>query len=257
MNQRIVAFIDILGFKQQTEDLQEKSLLDIISPLYFAEVSNYGQKKIYQDVGLGKLHTTEMTFFSDSIVISCDTNQVSDLILHIKKLSENFIEYGLFLRGGITLGKLYHNERIVFGPAMNEAYLLESGFAVYPRIIISDTVYSLIKSTTEPAVSEEVYKTLQSISQLNEDLKTINNISRDEDGFYYINPFPLSIALTAHVTSLGITSLDDFINYLKACIEKNLQKHMNNKKIFSKYFWLASKFNRYYTSNTDIGIIEI
>lgn len=257
MNDRIIAFIDILGFKQQTEDLQEKSLLDILSPLYFAEVSNYKQKEIYQDIGLDKFHTTEITFFSDSIVISCDTKHISDLILNVKKMSENFIEYGLFLRGGIAHGKLYHNGRIVFGPAMNEAYLLESNFAIYPRILISDTVRSLIKSLTEPPVGAEEYRALKNIYKLDEDLKTINNISRDDDGFYYINPFPLSVALSSHITSLGVTSLDDFVNYLKITIEKNLQKHMSNKKIFSKYFWLATKFNKYYINKNGIGLIDL
>ena len=257
MNDRIVAFIDILGFKQQTEDLQEKSLLDILSPLYFAEVSNYKQKEMYQDIGLVKFHTTEVTFFSDSIVISCDTKHISDLIMHVKKLSESFIEYGLFLRGGIAHGKLYHNDRIVFGPALNESYLLESNIAVYPRILISDTVHSLIKSTTETAVGAEEYNNLRNIYKLDEDLKTINNISRDDDGFYYINPFPLSVTLSSHIRSLGITSLDDFINYLKTTIEKNLQKHMSNKKIFSKYFWLATKFNKHYIYKNDTGLIDL
>ncbi len=257
MNDRIVAFIDILGFKQQTEDLQEKSLLDILSPLYFAEVSNYKQKGIYQEIGLDKLHTTEATFFSDSIVISCDIKHISDLILHVKKLSESFIEYGLFLRGGVAHGKLYHNDRVVFGPAMNEAYLLESNFAVYPRILISDSVYSLIKNTTGPAVGAEEYKTLSKSYKLNEDFNTINNILRDDDGFYYINTFPLSVALSSHITSLGITSLDDFVNYLKTTIEKNLQKHVSNKKIFSKYFWLATKFNKYYINKNGTDLIDL
>ena len=117
MNERIVAFIDILGFKKLTDELQEKSLLDIISPLYFAEASNYDQKKIYQNVGLDKLHTIEVTFFSDSIVISCDIKEISSLISHVKLLSSSFIKYGLFLRGGIAYGKLFHNDRIIFGPA--------------------------------------------------------------------------------------------------------------------------------------------
>lgn len=257
MNERIVAFLDILGFKQLADDLQEKLLLNIISPLYFSEASNDAQKKIYKDTGLDKLHTTEVTFFSDSIVISCDIKEIAKLISHVKGLSSSFIEYGLFLRGGIAYGKLFHKNRIIFGPAMNEAYKLESEYAIHLRIIVSDGVYALIKSNTEPPVVAEEYEKLIGIHKTNEDLKTINNVFRDDDGFYFVNPFPLSVGLSHALRSLGITSLNDFIKYLKSTIDKKLQENIGNKKIFSKYFWLATKFNKHYINNNDIGTIEI
>jgi len=200
------------------------------------------QKKRCQELGLDKLHTREVTFFSDSIVISCELKEISKLIHHVKRLSEKFIKYELFLRGGITYGELFHEDRIMFGPAMNEAYKIESEFAIHPRIIISDDLFDLIKSETEPPVKTEEYETLKGVSKLNEDLKPINNIFRDDDGFYFLNPFPHS---------------NDFIKYQKSAIEKKIAENSGNKKISSKYLWIATKFNKYYLNNKEIGVIEI
>jgi hypothetical protein len=47
---------------------------------------------------------------------------------------------GMMIRGGIALGGLVHEEGgALFGPAMNEAYHLESKSAVYPRVVISSS----------------------------------------------------------------------------------------------------------------------
>ena len=117
---------------------------------------------------------------------------------------------------------------------MNDAYKIESQCAIQPRIVISDELFDLIRNNTEPAVTRAAYKELRSISKLNEDLKPINNIFRDDDGFYFLNPFPLS---------------NEMIAYQKLAIENEIDRNSGNKKIRSKYLWLASKFNQYLTNN--------
>ena len=85
MKKRIVAFLDILGFKKLTYENQEDILLKYVSPFYFDELANIDQKKKYEELGLDKFHTREVTFFSDSIVISCELKETSQLIHHVKK----------------------------------------------------------------------------------------------------------------------------------------------------------------------------
>lgn len=80
---RIIAFIDILGFKTKVDD---------IDGLFY-------------------------------------------LLLDLVHLQLELASYDVLLRGGITIGDLYHDGSIVYGSAMNEAYLLESKKAKYPRII--------------------------------------------------------------------------------------------------------------------------
>ncbi|QWH20717.1 hypothetical protein EXW62_27335 (plasmid) [Bacillus mycoides] len=81
-----------------------------------------------------------VTVFSDSIIISYPINCMYDLLLETLSISGAILSSGYLVRGGITYGKLYHDERIVFGPAMNKAYDLESKVADVPRIIL-DTDY--------------------------------------------------------------------------------------------------------------------
>lgn len=40
------------------------------------------------------------------------------------------------MRGAVTVGAIHHDQHIVFGPALNRAYELESKVAFYPRILI-------------------------------------------------------------------------------------------------------------------------
>ena len=51
-------------------------------------------------------------------------------------------------RGGISAGLLYHDDnnenQILFGPAFNRAYQLESELASIPRIILDSKVKNLI-----------------------------------------------------------------------------------------------------------------
>lgn len=47
---------------------------------------------------------------------------------------------GIFCRGAITSGKLYHTKEMIFGQALIDAYHMEQELAVYPRIIINWSV---------------------------------------------------------------------------------------------------------------------
>ena len=45
---------------------------------------------------------------------------------------------GYSIRGAISIGQLYMDEDIIFGPALMEAYRAEQKLAVYPRVILCD-----------------------------------------------------------------------------------------------------------------------
>ena len=50
---------------------------------------------------------------------------------------------GYLIRGAITEGKFYKNETFVFGKALVEAVNIEEKIAIYPRIILQDSLISL------------------------------------------------------------------------------------------------------------------
>jgi hypothetical protein len=56
------------------------------------------------------------------------------LRLTFTQLLSAYLEF--FIRGGVTVGDIVHDEHVVFGPALNRAYYLESQVADKPRIVL-------------------------------------------------------------------------------------------------------------------------
>ncbi|MDQ9091752.1 hypothetical protein RC083_09125 [Pseudoalteromonas haloplanktis] len=163
---KFIVFIDILGFGALVEksgempDIAESILDALISMnpklLHQEMFGTLNEEKIPEDrlddvkrtvaqmnLNMSKMHPVAVSYFSDSLVLSADANDViaSQTILELlAKLSiKLWDEHSLLIRGGVTLGKLVHTENgPLFGPAMNRAYYLESEKAVTPRIIFDE-----------------------------------------------------------------------------------------------------------------------
>lgn len=165
--ERLTCFIDLLGFKSaidQSVDQAEvrKALHDAIHELKSDNLRNQvydgipcflldrkGTVKPFREVKTNDLRSQvaeaypiTITQFSDSFVLSCPaSNHAScDMLLKCVYLIHMiyFWNLGMMVRGGLSIGKLIHEENgALFGPAMNEAYALESKSAVYPRVVIS------------------------------------------------------------------------------------------------------------------------
>ena len=149
-------------------------------------------------------------------------NILTDIYFIIAELSY----LGFVARGGICIGKLYYNEQNVFGPALVDAVNLEEKSAHYPRVIISDKDY--LRGI------EEGY-----LFSSNEDREYINKrLKRDVDGYWYVDFFE---------QKSGFDWSSDFQEYLtnwKGIIQNGLNENMDNTDVYSKYCWLASKFNK-------------
>ncbi len=67
---------------------------------------------------------------------------------------------GILCRGAITYGKLIHTDEVLFGPALTEAYILETKVALYPRVILHKDIIDLAgkaKSSHHTSELEEEY----------------------------------------------------------------------------------------------------
>jgi hypothetical protein len=167
---RLTCFIDILGFKnaitksKSDQDFFNKlfAILNELNPDVVLEsqqtlaVSKFGYPSSriddppFMERQLSDSYPLKITQFSDSFVLSCSTENLQSgfVLLSIvsKIVSDFFWKLGLLVRGGIVIGELAHDgQRIVFGPAMNEAYELESKQAIYPRILISNEAYEFFR----------------------------------------------------------------------------------------------------------------
>lgn len=51
---------------------------------------------------------------------------------------------GLLVRGGISCGSFFSDERMIWGNALIRAYALEGQIAIYPRIIVGTEIAKVI-----------------------------------------------------------------------------------------------------------------
>lgn len=130
-DKRIVLFLDILGFRTLINAGREAELLEILKiPVRLQSTWPYDGST-----------SMRLTAFSDSIVISDvvgdDDFPYQRLVYYASYLTWKFLVRGILVRGGFAVGPLHHEQNVLFGPAMVEAYQLESEFAIYPRIAVS------------------------------------------------------------------------------------------------------------------------
>ncbi len=126
-DKRLVAFIDILGFKEIIKQSEkDSSKIELIysvlkylknweAPgnwdLKFVEIEEDAQKKGVENFDISG--QTNCTAFSDSIVISVrvDNNvneMASTLIVNLAYIGAILLEQGILIRGAITFGDIIH-----------------------------------------------------------------------------------------------------------------------------------------------------
>lgn len=148
---RTVAFVDILGFSdlvvQSTQDAEFFNRLHQALRIVQHQGRTWAAQALTGrgDAQEATAQLAAMDFrsqaFSDSIVLSQRGTFFVPLFLSVAQLVMALLDLGVLVRGGIALGLLHHDENIVFGPALIEAYHLESWCAKFPRIVTSEAVF--------------------------------------------------------------------------------------------------------------------
>lgn len=139
--QYYLAFLDLLGFKEIIKNRTCSEIVEI-----FEEIK---KKYIIETSDLGKETSTPIIqpenimyyIMSDSICIYIkdDVKKALPVLIglclgfQLRMLS---FSTPVLVRGSIAHGGLYSDQRILFGPALVEAYQREEKLARYPRIII-------------------------------------------------------------------------------------------------------------------------
>lgn len=222
---RLVAFIDVLGFS----DMVNHSVEDTNNLRRLTAALNSLYERIWQWEADGIYSSFAFTQFSDSIVISAlagttdSFEMLQQLLLGVVELVDS---YGILVRGGIACGALIHDKVMVVGPAMNEAYYLESKIAKYPRIIIAKELKEQIEvDLAESLLSRTQFTSVPQYCKL---------FQIDEDGYCYldyVNP-------DENYYEYG---KEDHLNALERLVQKNLQTA--DEHIKEKYLWLQKKID--------------
>ena len=172
--EKLVAFIDILGFKNKVEkDTDSAAMLILMMELVITNEDHEG---------------IDYFSFSDCMYLVCEKEQFHKLVRLLSCIQQQLL--GLspialgenererladinLIRGAITYGEIfdYDNDNeevhILLGKAVNRAYLLESKAAKFPRVILD----------------EELAKCLQ------KDSIEMGSFKKDEDEQYYLDFF--------------------------------------------------------------------
>lgn len=249
---RFTVFIDLLGFRkivEQTVDNKEffDGIYNVLSSLKSDVVPMEAYVQINKEA-VGKEELDKMmkdisllieafridypiafTHFSDSLVISCEAaNEDSCFVIFelLGRLNFRFWnEYKLVLRGGLTVGKLVHEENgLLFGPAMVKAYHLESKLAIYPRILIDKDV----ANKTQRGRLFEIMANL--FAEAEDGMAEISLAS----SLNYLLQSIFAMHPAQHTKYLSV--FEDSIAQLELIRDSN-----DDEKIKAKYSWLASK----------------
>jgi hypothetical protein len=164
---RVVAFIDILGFGAIVQKLGEDSSLH--AQIHYA-LSHIKLLKGYSLQAATAQSKLQVSVFSDSIVISGEADNVHGVIWSAIHLQCNLLVSGILVRGGIACGRTVHADDILYGEGMLDAYNLESKAAIYPRIVLAPKLINKIKSEYR-----DVF------------------LAKDNDGLWFLDPFSMGL----------------------------------------------------------------
>lgn len=227
---RVVIYIDVLGFKEKLKDFEKEAIKNIQDGSEF-----YYSNKVNDFVGTFKEVVSSLDkeninyyLFSDNICITVDylsdKTLLPNVLLKISDLFYEFASKGYFLRGGIDVGKFIDERLIAVGIPLSTAYEIENTKAIYPRIVLSDNFVSLAESY---AIDKDYEYS---------DLFTEGNLILTSCEIKYLNIF------------FNIINKDDKHHYLETfrkSVIQNLKHTEKREQIHVKYEWLVKEYNHF------------
>jgi len=245
---RVVCFLDILGFKNIIEE-SEKDSLKLQYTLEALEILNTYKTDSEQNYGATH-ESVQVTQFSDSIVVSFLLEERDQLILALIDLQVMIVElinYGFLLRGGISSGNLIHTSDVLIGTALHEAYQLESSIAIYPRIIIS----------------QQLINDYLDINNKNDDFgrnfeeSDINNLLLMSDDGYYMIDYFFSVKNIFDNEYYYVFYLQKMYHIISnGCKSKNNKVNVKFKWMKEKYNYIVNQVDDYISKLDDVKLKE-
>jgi len=257
-----IAFLDLMGMQQLVKDCEtDKTRYEkVIDALQ--ETSNTSTVEIsHRNISTNETKNWKLQVqaFSDCVVlfIPTESQALSWIMTSIRRLHDKLIRLEIPVRGSITIGGMHWDETwgdtnkevvmrtpVAFGPGLVDAYLLESGAAVYPRILISNKLFEHIRDTK-----------LKPFPFASLPLKDF--CRQDMDGLFHLDVLHENIMRKDVVEQVSEkneqgqvivksvfdeTTYEEWLNQVRSFIWEQLQ-HVMGEKIRSKYLWLARYHN--------------
>lgn len=214
MSDRYVAFMDLLGFKDEIRDAEKSA--------------NW----VKVETALEIIRTTlcnipmvdmRFTYFSDCLYISSNASEIGLICLlqSIEELTLNLLYEDVFVRGGLTRGSVCHSDHHIYGTAVIKAYEMECLDAKNARTI----------------VCPQVVKDVINLNRLHQDV-----LRQDvDDGQYFVHFLRGFANYMTNPPQAGDQLMEDPAARVMDCVIHRLLKHAGSP--LEKAQWMASYWN--------------
>lgn len=176
-------------------------------------------------------HRQRVLSFSDNVVVGSPVDDsyadggLFNTVFSVALYQLNRVMRGRFLRGGITRGPLYMDDRHAIGDALVQAVLLEERTAVYPRVLVGLDAMEGVPE--EVALSgEPFFSPHNRYLCVNGDQIVVNYLAGLEEDSDF-EPDAVERGLSVH----------------RDHIVSNLRQHAANSGVRDKYAWAALYHN--------------
>ena len=214
-----LCYFDVLGYKEYMRNeanSHKKYLINMILSNAAVE-SQIKRLKASFPIHYKGYSDNFLIYFEKACVSEYDALKL--LANLMRKIQTRLLcESKMIIRGGITIGEFYADDRIIFGKGLIRAYELESSYAKNPRVII------------DPNCFKEVVSKLENKKDLLKDI----------DGLYYINYFYNENFLKLN-SGYIVSLVNEYCNYRD--LEISTEQISQRERIISKYLWMLIKFN--------------
>jgi hypothetical protein len=234
----VITFLDVLGFRDlvgRTDDPAEvRRVLRLLRG--FASQPDPLAPEDGDADGPVDFEMTRSIAFSDSIVRIrfFDTDYPTGALFHevidLLHAQGELAGHDVLVRGGVTVGQVYLEGDLVFGPGFVRAYDLESQFANHPRIVIGPEAFTALRSDPRLRAGHH---------DLDDEIHYQRSLlRRGDDGFWFID-YLFAIR----------SEMDEPDNFpaLVAQHRSLIITHANaapaNSRVLQKYLWLAGYLN--------------
>lgn len=238
--EQFTAFVDFLGFSEASNRTDDETRLRILNLLRsLSALRGEFEVRTAPEQGGNRINIKPaVSSFSDNIVISYPLGPILastgsneniaalSILWHfndlLTKISSAALSLGFLVRGGATIGKLYHAGGVVFGEALVDAVQIESRTSFYPRVILSSKI-----------TNREEWMKSQAM-----------NFLRGPDGLYYFDCFTMLTLRSLQGGENWAEDLKAWYHNAADIIGKNLTRLQNEGKLneLSKWAWYAHEF---------------
>jgi hypothetical protein len=138
--QRCLVFVDILGWSAMVRrSATDAAVRSDVTKAYRRLLDTTRFIQSIEATDPRKENGWAATLLSDSLALSCRPADAASLLDHVASdFAYLLVRLGIYVRGAVVLGDLYHRANVIIGPALVQAVELEKA-ACYPRVIVDES----------------------------------------------------------------------------------------------------------------------